>query len=57
MKILTSSEKSLTIPNFLLPKTVDNHGNYIISLGSLCEWLGKHAEEQGVEVLQGIPGD
>jgi electron-transferring-flavoprotein dehydrogenase len=57
MKILTSSEKSFTIPNFLLPKTVDNHGNYIISLGSLCEWLGKHAEEQGVEVLQGIPGD
>lgn len=57
MKILTSAEKSFTIPNFLLPKTVDNHGNYIISLGALCEWLGKHAEELGVEVLQGIPGD
>ena len=57
MKILTSSQKSITIPNFLLPKSVDNHGNYIISLGQLCEWLGKHAEEQGVEVLQGIPAD
>jgi electron-transferring-flavoprotein dehydrogenase len=28
------------IPNMFLPSTVNNHGNYIISLGNLCEWLG-----------------
>lgn len=23
----------------------------------MCEWLGKHAEELGVEILSGIPAD
>jgi len=22
-----------------MPKSIDNHGNYIISLGAVCEWL------------------
>ena len=45
------------IPHFLLPKTVHNDGNYIISLGNLCEWLGQKAESMGVDVLPGIAGD
>jgi len=40
-----------------MPKSIDNHGNYIISLGELCEWLGEQAEEMGVEILPGIAGD
>ncbi len=40
-----------------MPKTIDNHGNYIISLGSLCEWMGAHAEEKGVDILSGICAD
>ncbi len=40
-----------------MPKAIDNHGNYIISLGQLCEWLGTHAEELGVDILSGINGD
>jgi len=40
-----------------MPKSTDNHGNYIISLGELCEWLGEQAEELGVEILPGIAGD
>jgi len=40
-----------------MPKSIDNHGNYIISLGSLCEWLGTQAEDLGVEILPGIAGD
>lgn len=47
----------VNIPNFLLPKSVDNHGNYIISLGNLCEWMGEKAETLGVDVLPGIAGD
>jgi electron-transferring-flavoprotein dehydrogenase len=40
-----------------MPKSIDNHGNFIISLGSLCEWLGTHAEEKGVDILSGICAD
>ena len=45
------------IPNMLLPKSVHNVGNYIISLGNLCEWMGEKAEGLGVDVLPGIAGD
>jgi len=41
----------------MLPKSIYNHGNYIISLTELTEWLGEHAEEIGVDVLPGISGD
>lgn len=57
MKILWSENTSLTIPNMFLPKSIDNHGNYIISLNELCVWLNEQAEELGVEVLPGFSGD
>lgn len=57
MKVLWNESSSTSIPNFLLPKSIDNHGNYIISLNELCVWLGEHAEELGVEVLPGFTGD
>ena len=56
-KILFSGDRSFSIPNFLLPKSVNNHGNYIISLGDLCKWLEEQANELGVEILTGISGD
>src|SRR5204863_7193784 len=31
-----------------------NHGNYIVSLGTLCRWLGEQAAEMGVEVYPGF---
>ncbi len=40
----------------LLPKELHNDGNYVISLGSLCRWLGKHAEENGVDIFAGTAG-
>jgi len=30
-----------------------NHGNYIIRLGHLVQWLGQQAEELGVEIYPG----
>jgi len=57
VKILTSPTKSFTIPKIFMPKSIDNHGNYIISLGQLSQWLGKHAEELGVDLITGIAGD
>lgn len=37
------------------PPTMKNHENYIISLANLCRWLGKQAEELGVEIYAGFP--
>jgi len=36
------------------PPQMNNHGNYIISLGNLCRWLGGQAEAMGVEVYPGF---
>jgi electron-transferring-flavoprotein dehydrogenase len=41
---------ALRLPNFAMPKLMDNHGNYAASLGNLCRWLGKEAEALGVEI-------
>src|SRR6476659_7637062 len=44
----------LRIPNLLLPPLMRNHGNYIVSLGNVCRWLGEQATELGVEVYPGF---
>jgi electron-transferring-flavoprotein dehydrogenase len=44
----------LACPNFLLPPPMHNKGNYIISLGNLCRWLGEQAEALGVEIYPGF---
>lgn len=36
------------------PPQMHNHGNYIISLGLLCRWLAKQAEELGVSIFPGF---
>ena len=36
------------------PPQMANHGNYIISLGNLCRWLGSQAEALGVEIYPGF---
>ena len=42
------------IPNFLLPPPMHNKGNYIVSLGNVCRWLGEQAEELEVEIYPGF---
>ena len=42
------------IPNFLMPPLMNNHGNYIVSLGNVCRWLAGKAEELGVEIYPGF---
>jgi len=44
------------VPNFALPANFQNHGNYVISLGNVCRWLGTKAEELGVEIYPGFAG-
>ncbi len=52
--LFLSESGSLRVPNFLLPECFRNHGNYVISLGNVCRWLGKRAEALGVEIYPGF---
>ena len=45
---------SLRLPNFAMPKLMNNHGNYIVSLGNVCRWLAEKAEALGVEIFPGF---
>jgi electron-transferring-flavoprotein dehydrogenase len=51
---LTES-KAIQTPGFMVPKCLENHGNYIISLGNVVRWLGQQAESLGVEIFPGFP--
>ncbi|MFM1592873.1 MAG: electron transfer flavoprotein-ubiquinone oxidoreductase [Woeseiaceae bacterium] len=51
---LTSKENAIRVPNLFVPKTMHNKGNYIISLGRLCQWLGEKAENLGVNLFPGF---
>ncbi len=44
------------LPELMLPGCFRNHGNYIVSLGQVCRWLGAQAEALGVEVYPGFAG-
>ena len=44
----------LPLPNFLMPPLMNNHGNYIVSLGDVVRWLGDQAAELGVEIYPGF---
>jgi electron-transferring-flavoprotein dehydrogenase len=42
------------IPNFPMPPLMNNHGNYIVSMGNVCRWMAVQAEELGVEIFPGM---
>jgi electron-transferring-flavoprotein dehydrogenase len=52
--LLQGPETATQIPGLFVPKTLHNQGNYIISLGNLCRWLGQQAENLGVEIYPGF---
>jgi electron-transferring-flavoprotein dehydrogenase len=49
---LMGNRWSIRLPT---PPQMHNAGNYIISLGALCRWLAKQAEELGVQIFAGFP--
>jgi len=51
---LTSETKSIPVPGLFVPRPMHNKGNYIISLGRLCQWLGEQAEAAGINVFPGF---
>ncbi|MGI9401266.1 MAG: electron transfer flavoprotein-ubiquinone oxidoreductase [Rhizobiaceae bacterium] len=44
----------IRLPNFAMPPLMNNHGNYIVSLGNVCRWLATQAENLGVEIYPGF---
>ncbi|TYL47885.1 electron transfer flavoprotein-ubiquinone oxidoreductase [Marinomonas sp. IMCC 4694] len=51
---LRSEETSRALSHWMVPKTLHNDGNYVISLGNLSRWLAEQAEALGVEVFPGF---
>ncbi len=49
--MLLSEQGARRLPT---PPQMHNDGNYIISLGNLCRWLGEQAEALGVEIYPGF---
>ena len=49
--IFLSKRKAIKLPT---PPQMNNHGNYIISLGNLCRWLAEQAEAMGLEIFPGF---
>ena len=50
----TSATKAIRLPNLFIPKPTHNDGNYIVSLGNVCRWMGEQAEALGVEIYPGF---
>jgi len=49
--LLLTQSRAFRLPT---PPQMHNDGNYIISLGNLCRWLARQAEELGVEIYPGF---
>ncbi|CAN7319723.1 electron transfer flavoprotein-ubiquinone oxidoreductase [Massilia sp. LjRoot122] len=53
--LFLTETKAIRTPNFMVPKMLTNHGNYVISLANVTRWLGQQAEALGVEIFPGFP--
>ena len=51
---LTGASGSWQVPELFVPRPARNEGNYVISLGKLCQWLGEQAEALGVNLFPGF---
>ena len=53
---LVNDTNGIKVPSWLVPNATHNHGNYALSLGNLCRWLGEQAEALGVNLFPGFAG-
>ena len=51
---LMGAAGKIPLPTWAMPKLMNNHGNYIVSLGNVCRWMAEKAEALGVEVFPGF---
>lgn len=52
--LILGPQGDMRLPNWPMPPLMKNHGNYIVSLGAVCKWLGEQATELGVEIYPGF---
>jgi electron-transferring-flavoprotein dehydrogenase len=52
--LVLGPQGSLALPVWAMPPFMNNHGNYIASLGNVCRWLAEQAEALGVEIYPGF---
>jgi electron-transferring-flavoprotein dehydrogenase len=50
-----TAASGLRMPQWPMPRLMSNYGNFIGSLGDVCRYLGRKAEELGVEIYPGFP--
>lgn len=51
---LLNKKYAIKVPGIFVPSASHNKGNYAISLGNLCRWMGEQAEALGVEIFPGF---
>ena len=52
--VFLGEKTGVRVPNIFLPPFAHNHGNYIVSLGSVTKWMAEQAEALGVEIFPGF---
>jgi electron-transferring-flavoprotein dehydrogenase len=52
---MSGPDGAIKVPNLFIPSPMHNKGNYIVSLGEVCRWLGDQAESMGVNIFPGFP--
>ncbi|WP_108782475.1 electron transfer flavoprotein-ubiquinone oxidoreductase [Pontivivens insulae] len=52
--LVLGPQGKLRIPNWPMPPLLNNHGNYIVSMGNVCRWLAEQAEAMEVEIFPGM---
>ena len=54
--LFLSAGGGVRLPALGMPRLMSNHGNFIGSLGNVCRYLGRKAEEAGIEIYPGFSG-
>jgi electron-transferring-flavoprotein dehydrogenase len=49
-----SEKRAFDVPDWMLPPSFRNHGNFVVSLANVTRWLGQQAEALGVEIFPGF---
>jgi len=53
---LLTEKGAIRLPHFINPKLMNNHGNFVGSLGNVVRYLAQKAEGLGVEIYPGFAG-
>ncbi|MEL7184603.1 MAG: NAD(P)/FAD-dependent oxidoreductase, partial [Pseudomonadota bacterium] len=51
---MLGEEGQMRLPNAMMPPLMNNHGNYVVSMGNVCRWMAEQAEAMGVEIFPGM---